>query len=106
MLQVEKWRSLNVDWLTNYPAPQLLVVSYSQVACYLVLLISAFVTLVCNICSWSRTRPHNCADSPPSLISGAAQLSTQVILDITYAGLAAPTWPAHSATNRGFSGGR
>ena len=40
MLQVEKWRSLNVDWLTHYPAPHLLVVSYSQVACYLVLLIA------------------------------------------------------------------
>ena len=42
MLQVEKWRSLNVDWLTNYPAAQLLVVSYSQVACYIVLLIAIF----------------------------------------------------------------
>ena len=40
MLQVEKWRSLNVDWLTHYPAPHLLVVSYSQVAYYLVLLIA------------------------------------------------------------------
>ena len=40
MSQVEKWRSLNVDWLTHYPAPQLLVVSYSQVAYYLVLLIA------------------------------------------------------------------
>ena len=40
MLQVEKWRSLNVDWLSNYPAPQLLVVSFSQVAYYLVLLIA------------------------------------------------------------------
>ena len=77
MLQVEKWRSLNVDWLTNYPAAQLLVVSYSQVACYIVLLIAiAHVALVRNFCSWSRTRPHNCADSPPSLISGAAQLSS------------------------------
>ena len=40
MLQVEKWRSLNVDWLTHYPASQLLVVSYSQVAYYLLLLIA------------------------------------------------------------------
>ena len=40
MLQVEKWRSLNVDWLTHYPVSQLLVVSYSQVAYYLVLLIA------------------------------------------------------------------
>ena len=80
MSQVEKWRSLNVDWLTHYPAPQLLVVSYSQVAYYLVyyllLLSAAFVTLVCHICSWSRTRLHSCADSPPSLASGAALLST------------------------------